>query len=168
MVVQIFNTDSSKLQANSIDLLANRAVTTPQRSNMYEILFDCEYFNEVLDTVLKEIKEQTNSNFEVYIKNMWGYLQNEEQNEPINFNKNLRDQLSIKSEYSFIHLVKSSKTTLFLKGQSSGIDLGQGDILIFKTDYFLREEFDTEDRIALIGSITPVTDVVSLPKRTIL
>lgn len=168
MIVQIFNTDSSKLYLNGIDLLANRAVTTPQRSNMYEILFDCKYFSRILNIALKEIKEHTNNDFEVYIKNMWGYMQNEEQNEPIDFRKNLRDQLYVSSEYSFVHLVKSSKTTFYFNHQDEGINLTQGDILVFKTSYFLREEFDTDDRIALVGAITPVTDVVELPKRTIL
>lgn len=168
MVVQIFNTDSSKLYLNGIDLLANRAVTTPQRSNMYEILFDCKYFDKILNIALKEVKKYTGNDFDVYIKNMWGYMQNVEQNEPINFSKNLRDQLYVSSEYSFVHLVKSSKTTFYFKHQEEGVNLAQGDILVFKTDYFIKEEFDTDDRIALVGAITPITDAVKLPKRTIL
>lgn len=164
MVVQIFNTDSDKLYLRGIDLLANRAVTTPQRSNMYEILFDCKYFNKTLDIALKEIKEHTRSDFEVYIKNMWGYMQNEQQNEPIDFKRNLRDQLSVESEYSFVHLVRSSKTTFYFKHQDEGINLSQGDMLIFKTDYFLREEFDTEDRLALVGAITPMSSVKPVKK----
>ena len=168
MIVQLFNINSNKLYLSGIDLLANRAVTTPQRSNMYEILFDCKYFDKILNLALREIKEYTGDNFEVYIKNMWGYMQNQEQNEPIDFNKNLKDQLFTKTEYSFIHLVKSSKTTFYFKGQGEGISLTQGDMLIFKTESFLREEFDTQDRLALIGAITPVKDSVELPKKTII
>lgn len=167
MIVQLFNINPNKLYLNGIDLLANRAVTTPQRSNMYEILFDCKYFDKILNLALKEIKEYTGEDFEIYIKNMWGYMQNGEQNEPIDFNKNLRDQLFTKSEYSFIHLVKSSKTTFYFKGQQEGINLTQGDMLIFKTESFLREEFDTNDRLALIGAITPVRSIEPVKKALI-
>lgn len=167
MVVQVFNTGSDKLYLHGIDLLANRAVTTPQRSNMYEVLFDCKYFDKVLNIALKEIKEHTGSDLEVYIKNMWGYMQNEQQNEPIDFNRSLKDQLFTKSEYSFIHLVRSSKTTFYFKDREEGINLAQGDMLIFKTESFLKEEFNTNDRLALIGAITPVKNIEPVKKALI-
>lgn len=167
MIVQLPNINSNNLYLHGIDLLANRAVTTPQRSNMYEILFECKYFNKILNLALKEIKKFTSDDFEVYIKNMWGYMQNEQQNEPIDFNKSLKDQLLTKSEYSFIHLVKSAGTTFYFKDQDRGINLAQGDMLIFKTESFLREEFDIEDRLALIGAITPVGHIESIKKALI-
>lgn len=167
MVVQLFNINPNKLYLHGIDLLANRALTTPQRSNMYEILFDCKYFDKILSLALKEIKEHTGEDFEMYIKNMWGYMQNEEQKDPIDFNKTLKDQLLIKSEYSFVHLIKSAKTVFYFKHQEEGVNLSQGDMLIFKTDNFLREEFDTEDRIALVGAITPINSIKPIKKALI-
>lgn len=168
MIVQLPNINLNNLYLHGIDLLANRAVTTLQRSNMYEILFECEYFNKILNLALKEIKKYTNDDFEVYIKNMWGYMQNEQQNEPIDFNKSLKDQLLIKSQYSFIHLVKSSKTIFYFKNQKEEVNLTQGDILIFKTENFLREEFDTEDRLALVGSIALIGDNIEPLKKALI
>ena len=94
---------------------------------------------------------------------MWGYVKTNSENEPIFFNESFKDQLIIKPEYSFIYMVESSKTNFYLKNEK--FDLDAGDMLIFKTDDFVKDEFDQENRISLIASISTISNkVVSIKK----
>lgn len=137
------------------DIELNKYLTNISPSNMYEILFDSEAFNKVLNTVLEKLTEQTQSNFDVYVKNMWGYVQSRDEPGFINFSRSFKDQIIIPSEYSFIYAVKTPDTTIHLKTEK--VNLQNGDLLIFKTEDFLQDESETVDRIALVGSVARIT-----------
>jgi len=148
------------------DILLNKHLTNISPSNMYEILFDSEAFDEVLDTVLKKLTEQTQSNFDAYVKNMWGYIQSIDEPEFINFNRNFKDQIIIPSEYSFIYAVKMPDTAIHLK--TGKVDLQDGDLLVFKTENFLHDETKATDRIALVGSISHIKYDIPAVKKSMI
>jgi hypothetical protein len=126
---------------------------------MYEILFDSDSFDEIFNIVLQKLKEFTNQNFDTYVKNMWGYIQNDD--DFINFNMDFKDQVSIMPEYSFIYLVNSKNTDVCLKDENGVIQkvkLNEGEILIFKTKNFLNEVSQNKKRIALVGSLVSINE----------
>jgi hypothetical protein len=149
MILHLTNIVSENLES---DIILNKNLTKISPSNMYEILFDSESFDEIFNIVLQKLKEFTNQNFDTYVKNMWGYIQNDD--DFINFNMAFKDQVSIIPEYSFIYLVNSKNTDIFLKNENDVIEkisLNEGEILIFKTNSFLNEDSQNKKRIILIG-----------------
>lgn len=163
MIIKLTNIDSENLQLYQSDILLNKKLTNISPSNMYEILFDSDNFNKILNIVLEMIKKEANLNFDVFVKNMWGYIQNSQENKVIDFNRNFKDQLSISSDYSFVYIIKSSKTVLFFKEEK--IILNESDLLIFRTEDFVKDEFDDQDRIILVGSIAQIlNEVVPIKK----
>lgn len=170
MIIKKTNINLDKLDLYQSDILLNKELTNVSPSNMYEILFDCENFEEIFGIVLNEVKEKTNKNFDVYVKNMWGYVQNNEEEQSINFNINFKNQITISSEYSFIYLIKGNITSIFLKKGDNiqNIILTKGDILIFKTNNFIKEESDTNNRIALIGAISEIRGNIQEIKKVII
>ena len=134
MILHLTNINSEDLKW---DIILNKNLTNISSSNMYEILFDSDSFDEIFNIVLQKLKEFTNQNFDTYVKNMWGYIQNDD--DFINFNMAFKDQVSIMPEYSFIYLVNSKNTDVCLKDENGVIQkvqLNEGEILIFKTKNF--------------------------------
>ena len=153
------------------DILLNKSLTNVSPTNMYEILFDCDNFNKVFNVALEEIKNYTSNDLEVYVKNMWGYVQTTKRNEDINLNIDFKNQVSVDSEYSFIYLVKSLETYVHLDNSDELIEqanLNQGEMLIFKTKDFIKEESTDRSRIALVGSMIPISSIVKAYKKSIL
>lgn len=153
------------------DILLNKSLTNVSPTNMYEILFDCDNFNRVFNVALEEIKNYTGNDLEVYVKNMWGYVQTTKRNEDINLNIDFKNQVSVDSEYSFIYLVKSLETYVHLDNSDELIEqanLNQGEMLIFKTKDFIKEESTDRSRIALVGSMIPISSIVKAYKKSIL
>jgi hypothetical protein len=163
MILHLTNINSENLES---DIILNKNLTNISSSNMYEILFDSESFDKILNIVLQKLKEVTNQNFDTYVKNMWGYVQNDD--DFINFNMAFKDQVSIMPEYSFIYLVNSENTDVFLKNENDvveKINLNKGEILIFKTNSYLSETSQNKKRIVLIGSLTLINEnTVSVKK----
>ncbi len=156
MIIKLTNVNSNNLDNLTKDIMLNKELTNVSPTNMYEILFDCENFDNIFNIFLEKVKEYTNDNFDVYIKNMWGYIQTPNENDSMNFNINFKNQITIPSNYSFIYLVKSNVTNINLKkenGHIETISLNEGDLLIFKTKDFLNDECGGVNRIALLGSI---------------
>lgn len=155
MITKLTNINCDKLNEYEDDILLNKKLTNTSPSNMYEILFDCENFDNIFNLVLDKID---NIDKDVYVKNMWGYVQTSTEDSQISLNKNFKQQIIIPAEYSFIYIIKSNVTSIFLKKDDNiqNIILTAGDLLIFKTDDFIKEESDTKDRVALIGSISNV------------
>ena len=170
MIKKITNIDQHIMNECENDILLNKQLTNISPSNMYEILFDCENFDKIFNIFLKELKEETNKNFDVYVKNMWGYIQNETDNQPINLIRNFKNQIIIPSEYSFIYSIKSNITSVFIKKENDiqNIILNKGDMLIFKTSDFIKEESDLQNRIALVGSVSEMIDNVPEIKKVII
>lgn len=156
MILHLTNINSENLKQ---DIILNKDLTNISSSNMYEILFDSESFDEIFNIVLQKLKEVTNQNFETYVKNMWGYIQNDD--DFINFNMDFKDQVSIRPEYSFIYLINSKNTDVCLKDENDVIEkvkLNEGEILIFKTKNFLNELSQNKKRIALVGSLVSINE----------
>jgi hypothetical protein len=156
MILHLTNINSEDLKW---DIILNKNLTNISPSNMYEILFDSENFDKILNIVLQKITETTNTEFDVYVKNMWGYIQNTEETKSIDFNINFKNQIIIPSNYSFIYIVESNTTNIHLKKTNGDIELvtlNEGDLLIFKTEDFVNDESIDVDRIVLVGSIANV------------
>jgi alcohol dehydrogenase YqhD (iron-dependent ADH family) len=138
---------------------------------MYEILFDCKNFTSILDSTLKNIQEHTKENFDTYVKNMWGYVQDNTRKEGIDFKRTFKDQLTILPKYSFIYLIDSLETYVHLSVDEElnrQITLNPGDLLIFETKDFIKDEFTSEDRIALVGSIALVGESIEPVKKVLI
>ena len=166
MILHLTNINSENLKS---DIILNKDLTNISSSNMYEILFDSESFDEIFNIVLQKLKEFTNQNFETYVKNMWGYIQNDD--DFINFNMKFKDQVSIMPEYSFIYLVNSKNTDVCLKDENDVIEkvkLNEGEILIFKTKNFLNEVSQNKKRIALVGSLVSINKNIGLTKKILI
>jgi hypothetical protein len=162
------NLNLTQLEA---DVLLNKSLTNVSPTNMYEILFDCDNFDKILNVALEEIKNYTGNDLEVYVKNMWGYVQTTKRNESINFNIDFKNQVSVDSEYSFIYPVKSLETYVHLDDSDElvrQVSLNEGEMLIFKTKNFIKEECTDGNRIALVGSIIPISSIVKTYKKSIL
>jgi len=171
MITKLTNINSIDLKSITNDIILNKNLTNVSPTNMYEILFDCETLNNIFDIFLQKIKEHTNDNFDVYVKNMWGYIQNNKELKPIDFNINFKNQITISSNYSFIYLVESNTTDIDLKKENGNIEmisLKEGDLLIFKTQNFLTDKSIDVNRIALIGSIAKVTNTQQITKKVMI
>lgn len=171
MTTKISNLNLEKLGSYQSDILLNKQLTNISPSNMYEILFDCENFDEIFNIFLKELKEKTNKNFDVYVKNMWGYIQTNIETQLININLNFKNQITISSEYSFIYFIKSINSKIYLKNHNDMVeivDMNMGDILIFDTQNFIKDESEDKQRIALIGSLSSNIQNTSQIKKIII
>jgi hypothetical protein len=154
-VIKLTNIDSDNLEKFKKDILLNKSLINISKNNMYEILFNSTNFDNLLNIVLKNIKEQTNDNFDVFIKNMWGYIRNDD--DLIRFNIPIKDELSIKPKYSFIYVIDSEETLIYIKNEIGVVEkftLKIGELLIFETNNFIEEICNDKHRIILIGSIT--------------
>jgi len=166
MILHLTNINSENLKQ---DIILNKNLTNSSPSNMYEILFDSESFDEIFNIILQKLKNFTNQNFDTYVKNMWGYIQNDD--DFINFDMAFKDQVSIMPEYSFIYLVNSKNTDVSLKDENNVIEkvnLNEGEILIFKTNSFLNEVSQNKKRIALVGSLVSINESMSPIKRILI
>ena len=112
MILHLKNINSNNLQSFESQIILNKDLTNISTSNMYEILFDCEDFDTIVNLVLKKIIDITNEDFSVYVKNMWGFIQTESKNEPLYLTYHLKDELSIKPKYTFIYVIKCVETIL--------------------------------------------------------
>jgi len=168
MILHLTNINSQNLKS---DIMLNKNLTNISPSNMYEILFDSQNFGDIFNVVLEKLKEITNENFSVYVKNMWGYIQNTEETKSIDFDINFKNQITIPSNYSFIYVVESNTTNIHLtktNGDIELVSLNEGDLLIFKTEDFVNDESIDVNRIALVGSIANVVNNKQIIKKAIL
>lgn len=166
MIAKLTNVNLEKLQDYTVDILLNKNLTNASSSNMYEILFDCKNFDEVFDIFLEKLKESESKELDVYVKNMWGYVQSDSEAGLIRFNKSFKDQITIPSKYSFIYAVEMPDTIIHLKANE--VNLQNGDLLIFKTEDFIKEESTNKSRIALIGSIALIENSIEPIKKVLI
>lgn len=166
MIAKLTNVNLEKLQDYTVDILLNKNLTNVSSSNMYEMLFDCKNFDEVFDIFLEKLKESESKELDVYVKNMWGYVQSDSEAGLIRFNKSFKDQIIIPSKYSFIYAVEMPDTIIHLKANE--VNLQNGDLLIFKTEDFIKEESTNKSRIALIGSIALIENSIEPIKKVLI
>jgi hypothetical protein len=164
MASKITKNNLTELKNYEEDLLSNKKLTNIYTSNCYELLFDNDGLDMLLNDILIELKKTTSKNFDIYIKNMWGFINNENENEVINFNHDFKNGINLKPEFSFIYLIKSERTNIYLKSLQNKIELNRGDILIFETNDFLKEEPINKDRMLIFGSISSIENVLKVKK----
>lgn len=152
MILKFENLYTENLQTYKEDILLNKKLTNISDSNMYDILFDSDNFDKIINLVLKKITDNTNEDFSVYVKNMWGYVQTETENQLFNIVHYLKEELSIKPKYSFVFVIESNEMTLQIKNEN--INMNSGDLIIFSSENFVADKSADKNRIILIGSIT--------------
>lgn len=76
MVKKITNINLSTIDLCENNILLNKKLTNVSKSNMYEILFDCQSFDNIFDIFLKKLKEDADENFDIYVKKYVGVYSN--------------------------------------------------------------------------------------------
>jgi len=171
MLIKLKNIYFDNLKSYESDILLNKKLLNNSPSNMYEIIFDCENFDKIINVVLNTLKKETKDGFDVYVKNLWGYVQEIKNPNVIQFDKNFKNQVSVSPKYSFIYGVKSFNTDFNLEtndGVVEKIKINDGDLLIFDNNFYRGDESDNLNRIFLIGSILPVEDNTKTIKKGII
>lgn len=136
------------------DILLNFEHVKPE-FNEYSLWVESDEFSKIIDVVLEKLKEETKENFDVYVKKIFTYMQ-EETHQEIEFTKQLKNGINSISKYSFIFFTKSfdSKVLLKLNNKISEVILHDGDLLIFKTENFSFDLSEIPKRIGIYGSLT--------------
>lgn len=148
---KLIHTYRFDLQSFKTDILISKDIMKP-KLNQYDIIFKCDNFSNILKIVTDTISNETSEIFDVYVKKLQSYIQTQTNNSPIGFEMGLKRGIIPHAKYSFIFMVDSLNTTVYLK--SKKIELSNGDLLIFKTDDFVKDESTSFNRLALIGSLT--------------
>lgn len=131
-------------------ILASNTIKPDQ--NRYDIIFKCSSINIVVDEFIKNLERHFGGNYEVHVKLIQSYIQTKNVFTPIIFNKVLKREIKPTSDYSFIIFTNPGNT--LLKFTSTTQKVKKGDLIIFKTEDFVKDISRDLDRIALIGSIT--------------
>lgn len=126
--------------------------TVKPRDNRYDVLFNCNTFDTILNYVIKIISDETNEIFDTYIKRVQGYIQTNDRPTPISIERQLKSGILPIPKYSFIYMIDAFNTKLEIN--SNIIKPSNGDLIVFKTTDFKKDECSSFNRIALIGSIT--------------
>lgn len=157
MIIKIEKISELDIDMVFNDVILNKKITTKSQTNMYEMLFQSKSISKIFDVVIDILKNETKEEFDVYIKTIWGYIQTTIDNKFIIIDKKIIDGISPMAKYSFIYCAKSDDTIIHLKSINNVIvktELNSGDLLIFKTDDFVKDECKILDRVLLIGSLT--------------
>jgi len=142
----------NELEQLKNDALLNKEITNISNSNTYQLLFDSPLFTKIIKKVICELETVYGENFEVYCKNILTFINDEEETELIYFNKNINDVFKIFSKYSFIFQIQGISNINFLENINQ--DINSNDLLIFKNNFFYKDNSIKNQRICLIGSIT--------------
>lgn len=148
MVFTYPNIDLSKIKQ---EVLLLKEVSKSY-TNRYDAIFDCQSFSVVVKSFLCALNGISKSNFDVYVKNIQGYIQTEDNNSPICFDKALKRDLKPTAKYSFVYGIDMKDTKLYF--QDDVVSIGNGDLIVFKTEQFIEDKSTKTNRIALIGSLT--------------
>ena len=149
------------------DIILNSEHVKPE-FNRYSLWVESHEFSKIVEVVLDNLKEETKENFDVYVKNIFTYIQEESQ-QKIKFTKQLKNGINPISKYSFIFFTKSfdSKVLLKLNNKIIEVILNDGDLLIFKTENFSSDESQTYKRIGIYGSLTNEITPIKINKNLI-
>ena len=170
MIIKIEKIDEIDVDVVFDEIILNKSITMKSKTNMYEVLFQSKCISKIFDTIINILKNETNEDFDVYIKTIWGYVQTTIDNRCIIIDKKLKDELSPKGKYSFIYCIKADNTLISLKDKNENVvdtQLKDGNLIIFKTDNFVKDESTSLDRVLLVGSLT--NEIVrNIPKKIII
>lgn len=146
------NIDLSDIE-NDIRINSN---VVKMQSHKHVLMIHTDSFSELFKTILDNLKNETLEPFDEYVKNSFTFIETENSGEIINFSKQLKSDINLISKYSFIYLTKSfsTKISLNLNTKQNQVEIGDGDLLLFKTEDFIGEACLTPKRIGLFGSLT--------------
>ena len=147
----------SNLQSLKDDVFLNKEITNLSPSNLYEFLFESETLDGFCDYVIDLLKKETNENFDLLVKTIYGYIQDEEHQEQISIDKKLKEGLITVSKYSFILNIQSKDTSILINEDLNNIKtikLDEGKLIIFRTEDFLRCESSDVNRVLIVGGLS--------------
>lgn len=148
------------------EILLNKEITLLNLSNLYEILYQSDNFKILTDTIIQNIKSNTNENFNCFIKSLYGYICDNINKNKLTFNKKqLKEGLKPSPKYSFIFGVKSEmEIILYLENKPTSYVIEESELLIFNTKDFLEDNSSVNHRLAIAGSITNDIEIKNLKK----
>lgn len=145
-------------------------------SNIVKMQFDkhilmvnSNSFLELFKIVLSNLTILTEEPFNEYVKNSFTFIETENSGDILKFSKQLKSDINLVSKYSFIYLTKSfsTKISLNLNTKQNEVEIGDGDLLLFKTEDFMGEICLSPNRVGVYGSITNLISNDNLKKTII-
>ena len=113
MIRSYLNIDNTTLGEQ---LFKNKQITKVSPSNSYEMLLTSNQIKEIVSNVIHLIESHYNQKIEIYIKNLWGYIQNNDELQNLTINPFIYNEgISIKPKWSFLYFVeKLQQSQLYL------------------------------------------------------
>lgn len=154
MIRSYLNIDNTTLGEQ---LFKNKQITKVSPSNSYEMLLTSNQIKEIVSNVIDLIESHYNQKIEIYIKNLWGYIQNNDELQNLTINPFIYNEgISIKPKWSFLYFVETdtSKIKFNINSDFLEINFKKGELVVFESDYFVKDMSNDTNRIVLVGSIT--------------
>lgn len=114
------------------------------------MLINSEDTSLFLYYLIEALEDFTQSSYDTYVKNIYSF--EDLPTQVIDFPKQILDDIDVISDYSFIYLIRGKETEITFK--SDKIFINDGDLVVFKTHEFVRQQSSLSNRIGLFGSIT--------------
>jgi hypothetical protein len=157
MIIRKYIKENIEVLSNQV--LLNKDITKVSPSNLYELLLTSNEIKKIITEVINLLQENTNESFEIFCKNLWGYIQSAENPETINLKSHIYDGgIILKPKWSFIYYLKTKKSIIKFKNNDE-IYPEVGEIILFSNDVFVNDSSNENDRLCLIGSITNDMDI---------
>lgn len=99
--------------------------------------------------LIEALEDFTQTSFDLYVKNIYSF--EDLPTQVIDFPKQILDDIDIISDYSFLYLIRGDETEITFK--SDKIFIKDGDMVVFKTDEYIKQQSLSSNRIGLFGSI---------------
>lgn len=103
-----------------------------------------------LESLIEALEDFTGASFETYVKNIYSF--EDLPTQVIDFPKQILDDIDVISDYSFLYLIKGDETEITFKLDK--IFINEGDLVVFKTDEFVKQQSPLNNRLGLFGSIS--------------
>lgn len=103
-----------------------------------------------LHYLIEALEDFTQTSFDSYVKNIYSF--EDLPTQVIDFPKQILDDIDIISDYSFLYLIRGDETEITFK--SDKIFINDGDMVVFKTDEYIKQQSSSSNRIGLFGSIS--------------
>ena len=138
------------------EILLNKKITKVSTDNLYEILINSNELKLITKNVIEIIKNISNENFDVFCKNLWGYVQTSDEPDLIKINNLIHKPIFVKPKWSFFYFIETNNTILQFKIGLKKIELipESNELIIFPTEFFIKDNSTENNRIALVGSIS--------------
>lgn len=150
MLPQIFNIEIDSIELEK-DLTWCIESITPE-GNLYEVIFNSPSLYKLESYIVQYISSSFNENYSTYLRTIKGYIQTKENPKILTISKVIKRGLTPISEYSFIYFIDANKTTL--KFKTGDITIKDKELVIFKTDDFVKDLSNSINRKGFVGGLT--------------